>query len=179
MERKVYSYREALNIVEDFMIKSGIRKYCEMVCKGQCCGSYRDKEDGKFHKCWESKNACWKNEGRRLPCSIFICSWLLELLPDADELAEIREEIVQTLWNIMKENPYYHPNTPKIQQEFSIEKEIMDKIKSFNIREYRKISNFLIERKIDLYYASFEYVSRIKHEIEEYEQRQNSFGGGI
>jgi len=169
MERKVYSYREALEIVEDFMVKSGIRQYCENICHGKCCGSYRDEEDGKFHKCWESKNACWRNEGRRLPCSIFICSWLLELLPDADELAEIREEIVQTLWNIMEENPYYHPNTPKIQQEFSIEKEIMDKIKSFNIREYRKISNFLIERKIDLYYASFEYVSRIKHEIEEYE----------
>lgn len=170
MERKEeYSYRETLEIVEEFMVKSGIRQYCEKICHGKCCGSYRDKEDGKFHKCWESKNACWRNEGRRLPCSIFICSWLLELFPDADELAEIREEIVQTLWDIMEENPYYHPNTPKIQQKFSIDKEIIDKIKTFNIGEYCKITNFLIERKIDLYYASFEHVSKIKHEIEECE----------
>jgi len=141
-----YSYKEALNIVEDFMIKSGIRKYCETVCKGQCC-SFRDK-NGKLHNCWESENACWKNEGRRLPCSIFICDWLLGYLPNEKELAKINETITRTLLDIMKKNPYYHPNTPDVQRKFSIDKEVIDKIKSFNIKEYRRITNFLIEGRI-------------------------------
>jgi len=137
MERKVYSYREALEIVEDFMVKSGIRQYCETICKGQCC-----------RNCWTSKNACWKNEGRRLPCSIFICDWLLGYLPDEKELRKIHKIIEHTLFDIMGKNPYYYPNTPDVQRKFSIDKEIIDKIKSFNIKEYRRITNFLIEGKI-------------------------------
>ena len=137
MERKVYSYREALEIVEDFMIKSGIRKYCETVCKGQCC-----------RNCWTSKNACWKNEGRRLPCSIFICDWLLGYLPGEKELKKINKIIEHTLFSIMEKNPYFYPNTPDVQRKFSIDKEVIDKIKSFNIKEYRRITNFLIEGKI-------------------------------
>ena len=146
MTQACYTYKEALEIVEDFMIKSGIREYCETICKGQCC-SYRN-EEGKLHKCWESENACWRNEGRRLPCSIFICSWLLDYFPNSRELAKINEIIAHTLWDIMGKNPYYHPNTPEVQREFRIERQIIDKIKSFNIKEYRRITNFLIEGKI-------------------------------
>ena len=45
-------------------------------------------------------------------------------------------------------NPYFYPNTPDVQRKFSIDKEIIDKIKSFNIKEYCRITNFLIEGKI-------------------------------
>ena len=48
----------------------------------------------------------------------------------------------------MEKNPYFYPNTPDVQRKFSIDKEIIDKIKSFNIRKYQKITNFLIEGKI-------------------------------
>jgi len=146
MTQAYYTYKEALDIVEDFMIKSGIREYCETICKGQCC-NYKD-EGGELQRCWKSKNACWKNEGRRLPCSIFICTWLLDYLPNRKELAKINEVIAHTLEDIMEKNPYYHPNTPEVQRKFRIEREIIDKIKSFNIKEYRRITNFLIEGKI-------------------------------
>lgn len=53
-----YSYQESLDIVEKFMIDSGIREYCESICKGKCCIG-----------CYDSSNACFKNEGRRLACS--------------------------------------------------------------------------------------------------------------
>ena len=55
---------QTLKIVEDFMLKSGVRDYCENVCGGKCCEN----------NCFNSKNACYKNEGRRLPCSVYICS---------------------------------------------------------------------------------------------------------
>jgi len=119
------------------MVKSGIRQYCETICKGYCCGL-----------CSESENACFRNEGRRLPCSTFFCDWLLGYLPDEKELAKINETIARTLLDIMKKNPYYHPNTPDVQRKFSIDKEIINKIKSFNVRKYQKITNFLIEGKI-------------------------------
>jgi len=131
-----YSYKEALNIVENFMIKSGIRRYCETICKGYCC------------RLCSSENACFRNEGRRLPCSTFICDWLLGYLPDEKELIKINKIIEHTLFGIMGKNPYFYPNTPDVQRKFSIDKEIIDKIKSFNIRKYQKITNFLIEGKI-------------------------------
>ena len=55
-------YAKTLEAVENFMVKSGIRKYCSNVCKGKCCGD-----------CYTSENACHKNEGKRLPCAIFTC----------------------------------------------------------------------------------------------------------
>ena len=62
---KEYNYGETLKIVENFMIESGIRDHCSNICKGWCC---RD--------CYTSVRACYKNEGRRLPCSVYICSQL-------------------------------------------------------------------------------------------------------
>ena len=58
-----YNYEQTLEIVENFMIETGIRNFCTEICKGQCCG-----------RCYESnKNACHKHEGRRLACSAYIC----------------------------------------------------------------------------------------------------------
>lgn len=57
------TYQETLDIVEKFMIDSGIRKYCTEVCKGGCCmDCYHD-----------NPNACHLQEGRRLTCSIYVC----------------------------------------------------------------------------------------------------------
>jgi len=76
-----------------------------------------------------------------------VCGYLLEILPDADYLYFVRQKIFKTL-SIMGVNPYFYPNTPDVQRKFSIDKEIIDKIKSFNIKEYCRITNFLIEGKI-------------------------------
>lgn len=63
---KYYTYEEALDVIEQTMQLSGIRDYCTKVCKGKCCS-----------ECNNSENACFKNEGRRISCSAFICSGLM------------------------------------------------------------------------------------------------------
>ena len=60
--KKWLSWNEVLVIAEDFMIKSGLRKYCTEVCKGDCC-----------HGCYTGPKACHKNEGRRLSCTLYFC----------------------------------------------------------------------------------------------------------
>jgi len=58
------NYEEALNLIENFMVKSGLRDFCSHICMGMCC-----------LECYEaSPSACVVNEGRRLTCSAFICS---------------------------------------------------------------------------------------------------------
>lgn len=79
--RKYLNYEEAVNLAEGFMLKSGIRRFCETVCKGLCCGP----------RCYYSDNACHKNEGRRLACSLFLCSDLIALVLDK-ELESLRVE---------------------------------------------------------------------------------------
>ena len=59
---KTLNYNQTLEIVENFMIKTGIRDFCSNICKGNCC-----------MRCYQSKNACHKHEGRRLSCSAFVC----------------------------------------------------------------------------------------------------------
>jgi hypothetical protein len=56
------NYHQTLDMVEAFMIKSGMRAYCTNICKGKCC-------DG----CYTSKDACHKHEGRRMSCSVYMC----------------------------------------------------------------------------------------------------------
>lgn len=63
------SYKETLNIVEKFMIDSGIRQYCTKICKGRCC-------EGCFEK---DQQACCHHEKRRLPCSAYLCYEMLDL----------------------------------------------------------------------------------------------------
>ena len=60
--KKYLSWNEVLVIAEDFMIKSGLRKFCTEICKGNCC-----------HGCYDSPKACHKNEGRRLSCTLYLC----------------------------------------------------------------------------------------------------------
>lgn len=62
-EQRFLTYQETLELVEKFMINSGIRNFCTNVCHGGCCGY--------CHK--YPKVSCFNNEGRRLMCSIFVC----------------------------------------------------------------------------------------------------------
>jgi len=75
---KYMDYYETLKIVENFMEKSGIRKFCSEICEGQCCGS-----------CYTSDRACHKNEGRRLACSTYFCGF--NVSPDKELTRQIRE----------------------------------------------------------------------------------------
>lgn len=69
-ECQTLTYAEALAAVEQFMVESGIRDFCSNVCGGKCCGS-----------CWKkSPNACHRNEGRRISCSMYLCNVLENFL---------------------------------------------------------------------------------------------------
>lgn len=125
------TYEETLVIVEKFMRDSGIRDFCAYVCKGHCC-----------ENCFESSKSCIKNEKRRLPCSIFICGKLLEVLKLNERQKNAYTSLgtkIQNEINIImtgttgSSDCYFSVNTPKIQKQFSISKEL--------INEFNKVFN--------------------------------------
>ena len=162
MTDEYYSYREALEIVEDFMVKSGIRKYCETICKGYCCGL-----------CSESENACFRNEGRRLPCSIYLCKPLLEIVPNKETLFDLIEDIELTLREIMEDNPYFNPNTKDVQAKFHISKKQLDVLKSFNLLRYRRITKYLIEKNIAVVNLRRRRLNKIKFKFSRHKRERN------
>jgi len=165
MTQAHYTYKEALEIVEEFMIESGIRRYCETICKGGCCDEIWDEKQDRYVPCWESKYACWRNEGRRLPCSIYLCPALLEILPDADLLANLKTDIVNSLWDIIHNNPYFTPNTKEIQAKFYISKSKLDTIKTLKLRKYRRIMRYLIRNRVQVSKAPYRRLKLISHFI--------------
>jgi len=144
-------YEEALNKVEYFMNKSGIRDFCTDTCQGFCCGS-----------CYTSKNACYRNEGRRLSCSVFLCQNLKDLLFNSVEMTsylEMDETINYELAKLMPGhiNIYYKPHTKEVRDKFYIEDrslDILDKIDTVKIKNKLKAiknihinsSRFLVQK---------------------------------
>lgn len=136
-----YSYQETLEIVEKFMIDTRIREYCESICKGVCCGD-----------CYDSDYACSKNEGRRLPCSMFICKELRKHLNtkirniwyDVAVAIECRVES-----HMGMKNCYFNVNTPKVQKAFKIPKFPIDDLVSRkdDIEIIKRTMKKLIENK--------------------------------
>jgi len=51
-------YPEALNLIEGYLISTGIRKYCTEVCHGDCCRTCDS------HQC---------NTQRNIACSTYVC----------------------------------------------------------------------------------------------------------
>lgn len=134
---KVSNYQETLDLVENFMVKSGIRKYCSTVCKGKCCTypvpntynrSTRHWEEHDRIYCYESKNACHKNEGKRLPCTIFMCRDLAEAVVIGHRkslmLSDCRIFIIGSYHRTLRKaiSVYFkpHPNRSKLLKNFHI-----------------------------------------------------------
>ena len=136
-----YTYQETLDIVEKFMIETGVREYCETICKGKCCCD-----------CYDSDNACFKNERRRLPCSAYICYYLQKLLNlevrEAWRLAatEIERKLKSSMGLL---SCYFNVNTPKVQKAFKIQKSLIDNAfqEKSNIETVGKLIRGLIENK--------------------------------
>jgi len=105
MTQSFYTYEEALEIVEKFMIESRIRKYCETVCQGRCCPNYYEVGKG-WVKCKDSDQSCLLT-GRRLPCSIYLCDELRELLPNNKILSHLDRVVKNTMMSIMRLDPYF------------------------------------------------------------------------
>ena len=122
MKGKLYSYQETLEIIEKFMIDTRIREYCESICKGVCCGD-----------CYDSDHACSKNEGRRLPCSFFVCEQLRNRFDTAIRnqwraAAVAVERRVESHMDM--KSCYFNVNTPKVQRAFRVQKSLIDDLVS-------------------------------------------------
>lgn len=136
-----YTYQKTLEIVEKFMIDTRIREYCESICKGVCCGD-----------CYDSDYACFKNEGRRLPCSFFVCKQLRNHFDRKIKnmwyaAAVVVERRVESHMGV--KSCYFNVNTPKVQRAFRIQKSLLDDLVSNEdgINSIRNIMNELIDNK--------------------------------
>ena len=120
------SYKEALNLIENFMVKSGLRDFCSNVCAGACCSG-----------CYEtSPSACIINEGRRLTCSAFICSTLIEDLFDREDRDRYRaadDYIVATFANMCVGDIYFNIHGPKIRNTINFDSRALEIFKDRNL----------------------------------------------
>lgn len=149
------TYQQTLDIIEKFMIDSGIRNFCTNICHGQCCSS-----------CWESKYACHRNEGRRLSCSFYLCPWLSnKILSSKDEVSlinkpsytiyyEIKNKVLHIISDLLKkENPkklisnvYFTPHSKWVRDNFVIDSKTMEGLKLINIDKIRsKVKGLKLE----------------------------------
>jgi len=135
------SYDEALEIVEEFNIKSGLRDFCTNRCKGACC--------------WDCKDRCDRYEERRLPCSTFFCSTImLMILPDVDDRRKYKKIHRATVSHMRRctgaSSVYYrHPS----KEEFSRIKhtempDLIKGIKSFDTKRIRDILDKITPEQI-------------------------------
>lgn len=125
-----YNYDESLKLVEQFMIETGIRKFCSKYCKGKCC-----------FDCYDSDNSCIKNEGRRLSCSIWVCNELLDLVfnsRDRMRILIVKDKIELMLKNQINSNIYFTPHVKKVKRNFLIDKKILNLLNRLDIKEIKK-----------------------------------------
>ena len=98
-------YNEALESVNEFMEKSGIRTLCKEVCKGQCCcdiaSSLRKKRCNSNILCHE-----------KLPCVCFVCStmqaFIKRTIPVAEyNLSKQQYQVSKIIGQRIKEDDIY------------------------------------------------------------------------
>lgn len=139
------NYKEATDLMEKFMMDSGIRDFCTNLCKGMCCESL-DKE---------CKTKCTE---RNLSCGTYVCPALVHSVFNmslAKRYYKIRQLIMpklNELTQLFDGRCIYTDYVPiEVQKEFSISKRKFFKFFPSNTELYRvysKIYNLktLIER---------------------------------
>jgi len=143
-----YTYDEALNRIEEFMMKSGLRYFCTKVCKGACCSG-----------CYESDKACHKNEGRRLSCSIFLCLQLVSIAfssEERNEFLEVKGHCLDVIdRNLTKGSQYFDVHTKTLQNKCKFNSAVIDKLEQINtskvkykVMSMRALLNRMAERAL-------------------------------
>lgn len=129
------NYDETMTIVEDFMQKSGVAKFCRESCKGLCCGGCYTfvRVDGHMNACHYKGN----EGGRRLSCTSFICGALFQYLKLDYAPGSVRGKWIHSKEKILDSirpyvttaehrfnnegNPYYDPpDFPKLKKNFKV-----------------------------------------------------------
>lgn len=119
---EMLNYDQTLELVESFMEKSGIRDYCTNICKGNCCGSCYTK----------NPEACHRNEGRRLACSIYLC--YTNTFPTncfMEPFRKVHDEVIKAIRKVYREvardygNKYFKTPPKELFSNFEISKTIV------------------------------------------------------
>jgi len=133
---KFLSYKEALSVIENFMIETDLRRFCEEMCGGTCCRGCRP----------ETNPDTCKTKGRRLECSAYICNVLYNLVIPSDfgEKWENMDVKIKCCYGDNRDggNPYFSSRKPETIKKFRIERKYFDFIedKHFQNTITRKIS---------------------------------------
>ena len=118
------TYKEALENFESFMGLSGIRFYCQEICRGSCC-----------HHCFESDKSCVKNEGRRLSCSAYLCLDLRSLIFSSEEdnlWEKLESQIRRNLDKLCGGNSYFIVHKKGVQKDFYIADEALQTLQQID-----------------------------------------------
>lgn len=149
-----YTYKQALKVIENFNQITDIRNFCTNYCVGRCCLN-----------CYRTNDACHKNEGRRISCSMYLCSTLRKLI-FTPQMIEIYHRIMAILTEkvtLMKKglDEFYTPDT-KIINSFRIDKEVIDRLKKFDIQyiwgKVRSIENIMADSR-KFHYGKYPHIS--------------------
>jgi hypothetical protein len=125
-----------LNIVEKFMVDSGIRQFCQSICKGDCCRSCARPE---------GPTRCYNGGPRNIACSSFLCGTLKSILeqngvqPKNYKLIGLWGNEFYKIYN-KKDYARYERNSqviPKIGNPLRIKK-ILEKLPVKNLEELKK-----------------------------------------
>lgn len=138
------SYKETLSLIEKFMIDSNIRKYCSEICKGKCCEACYEKNPYTCRRC----------EGRRLSCSIYLCSAIYEYFSATEEkfLRQVSGKIKKQyrIYNDLKcthANIYFTSPDKVFFKVVRFPSIIKDMMRNLDIINIRKIMDELIRTK--------------------------------
>lgn len=166
------NYEQTLELVEQFMERSGIREFCTDICQGSCCGGCYEKSD----------SACHKHEGRRLSCSVYICmpaqrvprriQKMFRLFYKAGEL--IKEEIRRITKQFCGEpyhNMYYKTPPPELFTEFKIS----DGLILSHIKEGLRTENAIIIKDVMQAIIAEYYRLNRAGGLADYEKRYTAF----
>lgn len=119
------NYQETLELVNGFMMRSGIHEHCTTVCKGKCCAGCYD----------QHKFSCHNQEGdtSRLTCMASVCVDLEKAMEQAGfkDYGFVRVTVLRTIrhyWRGIRDVFHYPPPERAI-SEFRVEDRFIDDLK--------------------------------------------------
>lgn len=118
-EKDYYTYQETMDLIEDFMEKSGIKAFCMEICQGDCCD-----------ECNQSAHSCFQTE-KRLACSVYICGYFKKAIFPSEKIRQLYSELdFEIVRELRKHKPsgycnYYSVCLPEVRESFRISKKFV------------------------------------------------------
>ncbi len=156
------NYEKTLEVVENFLKESGIRHFCEKVCRGACCVG-----------CYEANpNACILYNERKLACSIYLCRDLRMLFPHKirRKFKRVEEHIMGRL-HFTKHymDLYYKRYSDKFKNSRNFDKQIITQLAELDTQQIKIIINEIkakIENGVSPKDTQYPYIEKIRWKAE-------------